>query len=274
MKTLCFALLLATSVGLPNVYAQKGTLVFPKPPNTNPPPKDYIVEPAPPPLSTLKDQPAHGSASGQKPAPGQSALYTAAQAQAIISGFKQAYPKLGSPRFLIHVNHGESSAAPSASKKDAPAGNTSRPAVTDAQLAADVERLFSRPLREAGASLADQTAADQLIGDKPLDDFVSMSDQPEARKNRQALQKIADVVIEISMFSSARTAPAASASPPASVPDLQATAISLKDSRILGQAASADLTSRLAPAAAGSIDLREIAEATALALMEDMTPKP
>jgi hypothetical protein len=53
-----------------------------------------------------------------------------------------------------------------------------------------------------------------------------------------------------------------------SVPDIQATAIRLSDSKILGQAASSDITGR--GTSAGQYDVREVAEATALALMEDM----
>jgi len=48
--------------------------------------------------------------------------------------------------------------------------------------------------------------------------------------------------------------------------DIQATAMRLKDARILGQAASSDISGR----GGRNFDVREISEATALALMEDM----
>ena len=55
-------------------------------------------------------------------------------------------------------------------------------------------------------------------------------------------------------------------------PDIQATAINLKDSKILGQASSADLTARVPPTALAGFSVPEITEATALALMDDMAP--
>ena len=51
--------------------------------------------------------------------------------------------------------------------------------------------------------------------------------------------------------------------------DIQATAIRLADAKVLGQAASSEMTGR-DPRAARSFGVRDIAEATALALMEDM----
>ncbi|MFN7139446.1 MAG: hypothetical protein ACK4UN_08915, partial [Limisphaerales bacterium] len=55
-------------------------------------------------------------------------------------------------------------------------------------------------------------------------------------------------------------------------PDIQATAIRLSDSRIIGQASSRDVLGkdRFAGNIVRNFDVQEIAEATALALMEDM----
>ena len=68
---------------------------------------------------------------------------------------------------------------------------------------------------------------------------------------------------------------AARAKPPPPVPDIQATASRLKDSAIIGQAAASDILGK--GAQAGRIvqrfDVRDITEATALALMEDMLTK-
>jgi hypothetical protein len=136
----------------------------------------------------------------------------------------------------------------------------------------DVERLFGRPLRDAGAALADQKVAAELIADKPLDEFIGSSDTPQSRKDREALGKIADAVIEILISSKNITVPTIASSQTIAVPDIQATAIRLKDSRILGQASSSDVTSRVPASSLGNFDVRDITEATALALMEDMTP--
>ena len=57
------------------------------------------------------------------------------------------------------------------------------------------------------------------------------------------------------------------------VPDIQATALRLKDSKIIGQASSRDVLGKdqFAGQIARKFDVEEIAEATALALMEDIS---
>ncbi len=299
MKTLKLATFLGVLAVLPIVYAQKGTLVFPPPPPPTPPPQTYIAEPPPPPLATLQTPPNQVYVYDQKPLAAKPALVTPEQAQTIINRFKAAYPKLGSPRLLIYVNRElvdeqagmklihrseniESSRNPASSnaasnvkrvenneyRSDGKAQST----LADKQTVRDVERLFGRPLRDAGASLTDQKVAIQLMADKPLDDFIGTTDTPRARKDREALGKLADAVIEVLISSKNITVPTISGSQNIIIPDIQATAISLKDSKILGQASSTDVTTRVSPSALGSFDVREITEATALALMEDMTP--
>jgi len=154
------------------------------------------------------------------------------------------------------------------------ASGQAQPTTTERQNVRDIERLFGRPLREAGAVLVDQKVAAQLIADRPLEDFIGTADTPQARKDREALTKNADAVIEVLLSTRDVTVPTISSSQTISVPEIQATAINLKDSRIIGQAASSEVTSRVPPASLGQYDLREITEATALALMEDMTPNP
>jgi hypothetical protein len=93
-----------------------------------------------------------------------------------------------------------------------------------------------------------------------------------AAKDRAALAKIADVAIEVLISSRNLTVPEVSGDKTVVVPDIQATAIRLKDSAIIGQAAASDIFGR--DAQAGRIvkqfGVAEITEATALALMEDM----
>ena len=299
MKTQTF-LSLAAALAVPlSAFAQKGNWTFPNPGNTNPPPSDYVVDPPPPPLSTYGN-PAPQYSYDQKPMGGHPYLITPDQAQTIISGFKTAYPGLGSPRFLLYINRelvDQQSGMKLAQRTErvdsrAKPGDTNAPAVksdvknvysasdkpqpttTERQNARDIERLFGRPLRDAGAVLVDQKVAAQLIADRPLEDFVGTADTPQARKDREALTKSADAVIEILMSSRDVSVPTISGNQTISVPEIQATAISLKDSKIIGQAASSEVTSRVPPASLGQYDLREITEATALALMEDMTPHP
>lgn len=151
----------------------------------------------------------------------------------------------------------------------------SRPeqALADKQTVRDVERLFGRPLRMAGATLVDQRLATQLISDKPLGSLTAQTEGEPARKDREALAKIADVVLEILISSRQVTVSEISGDKVYGVPDIQATAIQLKDSKILGQASASDLVGQgpTAGKVARTFGVREITEATALALMEDLT---
>jgi hypothetical protein len=142
--------------------------------------------------------------------------------------------------------------------------------LADKQTMRDVERLFGRPLRMGGANLADQRLATQLIADKPLQYLSTEGEQ--ARKDREALSKITDAVIEVLISSRQVTVTELSGDKTYVLPDIQATALRLSDSKILGQATATDIIGkdRYAGNIARNFDVREIAEATALALMEDM----
>ena len=139
--------------------------------------------------------------------------------------------------------------------------------LADKQTVRDVERLFGRPLRAAGATLTDQSVATQLIANRPLKEMMANTEGDQAQKDREALKKIADVAIEVLISSRSITNSTISGDKTYTVPDIQATAIRLSDSQILGQASSRDVTGAHG---AQNYDVQEIAEATALALMEDM----
>jgi len=253
-------------------------------------PLSGAATPAPP------AQPAPTYVYEQKPIGSQPVLVTQEQAQTTINRFKEAYPKLGSPRLLIYVNRelvdtksgmklirrderiessrGGTNAEPvveSVEKNSYRADGKPEPTLADKQTVRDVERLFGRPLRAAGATLVDQNVASQLIADRPLADFIGTTDTAQARKDREAIGKIADAVIEILISSKSMTVTAVSGDRNLTVPDIQATAINLKDSKILAQTASTDVTSRVPPSTLANFDVREIAEATALALMDDLS---
>jgi hypothetical protein len=142
----------------------------------------------------------------------------------------------------------------------------------DKQTVRDVERLFGRPLRAGGARLADQRVAASLLADKPLDHFTTATNEA-ARKDREALTKIADVVVEILVSSRMIKVVNISGDTYQDVPDIQATAIRLSDSAIIGQASATDVLGKdkVAGRVARQFDVRDISEATALALMEDIT---
>lgn len=267
-------------------------------PKTTPPPP-----PAPPPVFIAPAQSSAPAAAGsaqqsaqqyvyeQKPAAGRPYLVTPEQAQTIIDRFKETYPKLGSPRILIYINRElvdeEAGMKLSARKQQTETSgdveratnkNTyrvrdrKRPTLADRQTARDVERLFGRPLRLGGATIVDQRVATQLIADPDVNNLVVRTEGEAARKDREALAKIADVVLEILISSRQVSVPELSGTKTYTVPDIQATAIRLSDSRIVGQATSDDLVGddRQAGRVARSFTVREITEATALALMEDM----
>jgi len=144
--------------------------------------------------------------------------------------------------------------------------------LVDKQTVRDIERLFGRPLSAGGAKLADQRTAAALIADKPLDHFTTATNE-SARKDREALAKVADVVVEILVSSRTVKVSGVSGDTMQTVPDIQATAIRLSDSAILGQASATDVLGKdkTAGRLARKFEVSDIAEATALALMEDIT---
>jgi len=168
--------------------------------------------------------------------------------------------------------HGETTTEHISAENTYTTVDSPRLTLADRQTVRDVERLFGRPLRVAGVTLADQATATALIADRPLK-HLAAADNDLARKDRDALQKVADVVIEVLISSRAITVNGVSGDQTYQVPDIQATAIRLKDAAILGQASATDVLGRKGQAArlVRSFDVNDIAEATALALMEDLT---
>ena len=110
--------------------------------------------------------------------------------------------------------------------------------LADRQTIRDVERLFGRPFRVAGAVLADQGTATSLLAGKPFNRLAAAENEA-ARKEREALVKVADIVIEVLISSRQVSVLQVSGEQTFVVPDIQAT-------------------------------VNDITEATALALMEDM----
>lgn len=198
-----------------------------------------------------------------------------------------AAPASGSPQSQVNVNIGNTTGnTPDLPGKGSAEGkgtkviaeNTytyrdkSNPALVDRQTVRDIERLFGRPLRAGGAKLADQRTAAALIADKPLDHFTTVTNEA-AGKDREALNKIADVVVEILVSSRTLKVVGISGDSYQSVPDIQATAIRVADSAIIGQASATDVLGKdkTAGRLARKFEVSDIAEATALALMEDIT---
>ena len=107
------------------------------------------------------------------------------------------------------------------------------------------------------------------MADKPPRSLATEGEQ--AGKDREALAKIAEVVVEILISSKDQQVAGLSGDKTYAVPDIQATAVRLSDSKIMGQASSSDIIGRgNSSYNARTFDVREVTEATALALMEDM----
>jgi hypothetical protein len=236
----------------------------------------------------------------QKPLQQQPMLVSAADAQSTVDAFRTNYQRLGSPRILIYVNRdlvdeqsglklsGRSETVKTSRKSELNSTNGSvttettarnnyhdngrggQPTLADRQTVRDVERLMGRPLRAAGAALVDQRVAEQLMENRPLDSITGETEQ--ARKDRAAVNQIADVALEVLISSRNVTIPGISGDRNYTVPDIQVTAIRLKDSKVIGQASATDVLNHAGgPAmAARNFSVQDITEATALALMNDM----
>lgn len=253
-----------------------------------PPPVSQAAVPQYPQAPRVENQRLYG--------PSSPSIVPADQATALVAKFREAYEKLGSPRILFYVNrelvdtasgmklsgrteryenHRVQSGASTTDSTKTSGDNTygfkepAKSTLADRQTVREVERLFGRTFRAAGVALADQKIAADLIADKPLGNLAGTSDQ--ASKDREALAKAADIVVEILLSSRALSVPAVSGDQSLTVPDIQATVIRLKDAAILAQAAASDVLGRDRDAGnlARTFDVREITEATALALMED-----
>lgn len=253
------------------------------------------VTQAPPPDTTLltppagEDQRVYGTR--------WTTLVTPEAAQALVTRFRTAYGQTNSPRIVIYVNRAlvetesglkltgrtEKVHETVTANKDAATATTTEtsgestyatsetaaaPTLADRQTVREVERLFGRVFRNAGAQLADQKAASALATDQP---GVRVGSGQNA-KDRDALKQIADIAVEVLISSRALTVPGISGDSTYTVPDIQATAIRLSDSAIVGQAAASDVLGGAAQAGrvARRFGVSDITEATAFALMEDM----
>lgn len=227
-------------------------------------------------------------------------LVTPDQARAVLAEFKPVYEKLGRPRLLFYVNRelvaggagelkptkrqerveadrsrngGSETAASERITADQTyeAAAKAGPTLADRQTVRDVERLFGRPFRNAGATLVDHGIATALIDPRTFNHFAA-ADNDQARREREALTKVADVVIEVLISTRKVTVVGIGEDRSHVVPDIQATAIRLSDSAILGQATARDVLGRDSEAGrmTDRFDVNDLAEATALALMEDI----
>jgi hypothetical protein len=208
-------------------------------------------------------------------------------AEGIVEGFRKAYQTGTTPRVVIYVNRALVDTASGLKltgrteqfeKHDASlktSGTNSyqqrdgaTPTLADQQTVREIERLFGRAFRNAGAQLADQKIAASLLPEEPGTHLVG----DNAAKDRKALSDVADIAIEVLISSRNISVPEVSGDASYAVPDIQATAIRLKDAAIIGQAAASDIIGKGVQAGrvVRQFSVQDITEATAIALMDDM----
>jgi hypothetical protein len=249
-----------------------------------------------PPVPVTQAWPA---AAAQPAAPAEQRLYGAnatpliapAAAQAVVDKFRAAYGTASAPRLIIYVNRSLVDAAglkltgrtESYTEKSSDGKTTSTktkgtstyatkdastpaPTLADQQTVRDIERLVGRAFRSGGAKLSDQRIAGVMLSAQPGARLLG----DQATKERDALAQSADIAIEVLISTRTLIAAEVSGDTTVAVPDIQMTAIRLKDAAILGQASASDVLGAGAAQAAKKFSAADITEATALALMEDM----
>ena len=200
-------------------------------------------------------------------------IYTAEQAKAIVEEFRITYAKLGGPKIDVRVNFprgavqvpqlpivgvGGVPAIDPATGLPMPAGGAPAAGgipgaptrifdtdeLSSKQTKREVERLFGRPLRMAGVTLMD----------------ADLTNLPE-------------VSFEVLISEREITVNGIKGRQSHSVPDIQVTAIRMVDGRIIGQATVLDLFPKRSTAARmlQRYDIQQLTEATALALMKDIS---
>ena len=249
-----------------------------------------------PPVPVTQAWPA---AAAQPAAPAEQRLYGAnatpliapAAAQAVVDKFRAAYGTASAPRLVIYVNRSLVDAAglkltgrtESYTEKSTDGKTTSTktkgtstyatkdastpaPTLADQQTVRDIERLVGRAFRSGGAKLSDQRIAGVMLSAQPGARLLG----DQATKDREALAQSADIAIEVLISTRTLIAAEVSGDTTVAVPDIQMTAIRLKDAAILGQVSASDVLGAGAAQAAKKFSAADITEATALALMEDM----
>src|SRR5581483_404287 len=188
----------------------------------NPPEPPVPVVPAPPSAPAAYPPPDNQKLYGGVQTP----LITPDTAKSIVDKFHAAFAQTEGPRFIFYINRElidadsglkltkrteqteadrsetANAPAPSSQNEKIVAHNTyetkdaAAPTLTDRQTVRDVERLFGRPFRAAGARLADQKVAASLLADKSFDTFAAVGGD-QARKDREALANVADIAVEV-----------------------------------------------------------------------------
>ena len=254
--------------------------------STPPPPPPPVVQASPRAPSVVPQPALPGQPAQRVYGPSSDTLVSRQAADGVLEGFRKIYQQDGAPRIVVYVNRTlvdtanglrltdrtenferANDATKTTGTNTYKVKDGATPTLADQQTVREIERLFGRVFRHGGAQLADQKVAASLL---PEDGAHLVGDG--AAKDRAALSKVADVAIEVLISSRNMTVPEVSGDVTVPVPDIQATAIRLKDAAIIGQAAASDILGK--GVQAGRIvrpfSVQDITEATAIALMDDM----
>lgn len=260
--------------------------------------------------SDASERPASQSASNEKIFPkaasSGSLLIAPEIEQKVIDRFRGGYSKLGNPRIALLLNRdlvrdltvlttNTVRATTLTSNTAATVANTTvtvtvtpdkyvdehtgrasdrdKTYLRDKQTLFDVERLFSSPLSSGGSTLVDLGAATYLLPDKPEEDPTALGAQ--GRRERAALMKAVDVVVQILISTKPVAVRGLTSVQTHEIPDIQAKAIRLSDSVILGQVTASDFIGSSAQThrLLRMVGIHEIVRTTALALMDDIMMK-
>lgn len=253
-------------------------------PNTPPPTPPPLVQASP---RSMSPAPSLGQPTQRVYGPSGDTLITRQTADGVFEGFRKVYKTDGAPRIVVYVNRAlidtasglkltermenfekADTALKTSGTNTYKARDAAAPALADQQTVREIERLFGRAFRHAGAQLADQKVAASLLPEEAGAHLTG----DQAAKDRKALADIADIAIEVLISSRNLTVPEVSGDVTVPVPDIQATAIRLKDAAIVGQASASDIIGKGVQAgrAVRQFSVQDITEATAIALMEDM----
>lgn len=216
----------------------------------------------PPPAAASVAQATPRSPAPRPYGPSGDTLIASPRDDGVLTGFRRIYQQEGAPRLVICVNR-----ALMDSGEGAKPGN-SAPVVADEQTAAEIERMFGRAFGQAGARMAKEKVPTALAAAEPGARLLGDA----GAKDRKALAGVADLAIEVLISRRPLNAAEVSGEGATPVPDIHATAIRLKDAAIVGRTSAGELLKKGAQAGRviGPFTLRDIAVATAIALMEDM----
>lgn len=185
-------------------------------------------------------------------------IYSPQQVHDAVEQFKSTNEKLGKPRYLIAVIHGQLS-------------GQQKPSIADLNRVQAVEKLVQQLFTNAGATLIDPNVGVPLLGSKPYQ-RIPAADNSRSKKDRAAISQVTDVVVEVSIVARHVKVLSPSGEQVLIVPDVTAEAYRVTDSALLGAGSTQEVikAQKLPEDTVMTINMDARTETTMVALMEDM----